>query len=76
MYAVIPSPKKLESIPDIRRTLECVDGIFAQLAEKYKELAKYHPDFQTKAKEINTILDECEKAENPDTKNEYVLIDQ
>lgn len=66
MYAVPSS--KIDSIPETRRILECIDGVFGTLSEKYPELEKHHPEFKAVASELNSKLDECEKIESADAK--------
>lgn len=60
----------LYKVEDFRKLLKCVDGVFGELTPTYKELEPHHAEFKAKATEINLKLDECEKTENPESKNE------
>lgn len=53
-----------------RELIKCVDGVFTELMGKYNELEKHHPEYQALAEKTNLKLDECDKAENDDAKNE------
>lgn len=52
-----------KDVNQVRKKLECGDGVFAQLAEEFKELEKYHSDYKTYAKTTNSMLDECVSTE-------------
>lgn len=55
---------------DLRELIKCVDGIFVEMIKEHKELEKYRPEYKILAKETNAQLDECERNDNPQTKQE------
>lgn len=56
--------------PQFRELLKCVGGVVDEVVGKYKELEKYHPEYKALAEKTNSKLDECEKAEKADAKNQ------
>lgn len=56
--------------PQFREMIKCVDGVFTEVMEKYSELKKHYPEFQALAEKTNLKLNECDKADNADAKNE------
>lgn len=69
MYAHDNSEKQ---ITELRKSMDCVDGVFIELVGEHKELEKHYSDYKTLTQETNSRLSGCEKVENPDMKKEYV----
>lgn len=67
-YAKLFSIQTVHAAPSIdqaRKSLKCVDGIFAHLARVHNELKKYHSEYAEMAKKTNLHLDQCEKTVDP-----------
>lgn len=54
----------------MRKSIQCGDNVFAELVKEYKELEKYHVEYKQLVNETNSQLDECEKIEDIDSKEE------
>lgn len=54
----------------LREALKCGENVFAELAKEHKELEKYYIEFKQLVSETNTQLDECEKIENFEAKEQ------
>lgn len=59
-----------DDAPQFRDLIKCVDGVFAEVMSKYNTLEKHHPEYQALIEKTNLKLNECDKAENADAKNE------
>lgn len=62
----------MDGADGMRKSIKCGDDVFAELVSENKELEKFHVEYKELAAEANKQLDECEKIENQDQKEEWV----
>lgn len=60
----------LDGADGMRRSMKCGDAVFDELVSEHKELEKYHIEYKALTAEATKQLDECEKIENTDQKEE------
>lgn len=58
------------AIADLRKTMKCVDGVYAELFKKHKELEEHYSQYKLYANYINNKLNDCENPDNSDTKKQ------
>lgn len=60
----------LDGADGVRKSIKCGDDVFVELVTENKELEKYHEEYKVLAADANKQLDECEKIENQEQKEE------
>lgn len=60
----------LDGADGMRKSIKCGDEVFGELVTDNKELEKFHAEYKELATEANKQLDECEKIENQEEKEE------
>lgn len=65
-----PTTDPDEQIQRLRDLLQCIDGAFNEVAEKYKQLEKYRAEYKGNADNLSKKVDECASTENEDSKKE------
>lgn len=60
----------LDGADGLRKSIKCGDDVFGELATEYKELEKYHEEYKALAADADRQLDECEKIEGQEQKEE------
>lgn len=66
----VPYAAKSFDAKEVRELVRCVDGVFEELVEKYKELVKYHTEYKAIAMKTNLRLDKCEKIDDSEFKKQ------